>query len=48
MRGLVIRDPWIGHILAGRKTGEIRSTASKVRERIALIRGGLRDDRRHS
>lgn len=40
MRGLIIRSPWIDHILAGRKTWEIRSKATKVRGTIALIRGG--------
>lgn len=40
LRGLVIREPWIDLILNGEKTWEIRSTATKVRERIALIRGG--------
>lgn len=40
MRGLIIRDPWIDLILQGKKTWEIRSKASAVREKIALIRGG--------
>ena len=38
--GLVIREPWIGKILAGEKTWEMRSTAVRKRERIALIRKG--------
>jgi hypothetical protein len=40
MRGLIIRQPWIDYILEGRKTWEIRSKPTKVRERIALIQGG--------
>ncbi len=40
MRGLIIRSPWIDHILAGHKTWEIRSKATKIRGPIALIRGG--------
>lgn len=39
-RGLIIRSPWIDHILADRKTWEIRSKATKIRGPIALIRGG--------
>jgi len=38
--GLVIREPWIGKILAGSKTWEMRSTATKKRGEIALIRRG--------
>jgi hypothetical protein len=38
--GLVIREPWIGKILSGEKTWEMRSTAVRKRERIALIRKG--------
>lgn len=38
MRGLVIREPWLGKILAGSKTWEMRSTATKIRGEIALIR----------
>jgi hypothetical protein len=40
MRGLVIREPWISKILAGSKTWEMRSTATKIRGEIALIRQG--------
>lgn len=40
MRALIIRSPWIDHILAGRKTWEIRGRATNVRGPIALIRGG--------
>jgi hypothetical protein len=38
MRGLVIREPWISKILAGSKTWEMRSTTTKIRGEIALIR----------
>lgn len=38
MRGIVIKSPWIEMILDGRKVWEIRSRATAVRERIALIR----------
>jgi hypothetical protein len=38
--GLVIREPWIGKILAGEKTWEMRSTATTIRGEIALIRQG--------
>lgn len=40
MRGLIIRAPWIDLILQGKKTWKIRSRATSVREKIALIRGG--------
>jgi hypothetical protein len=40
VRGLIIREPWIGYILEGRKTWEIRSRATKMRGQIALIKGG--------
>lgn len=39
-RALVIREPWITHILAGRKTWEMRSQATSVRGPIGLIRQG--------
>jgi hypothetical protein len=39
-RGLVIRKPYVDWILAGKKTWEIRGSATKVRGRIALIAGG--------
>lgn len=40
MRGLLIRKPWIDLILAGRKTWEIRGSATRVRGPIALIESG--------
>lgn len=40
MKGLVIRNPWIGMILAGTKTWEMRSRLTHKRGRIALIRAG--------
>lgn len=40
MRGLVVREPWISKILSGEKTWELRSRATQVRGRIALIRKG--------
>lgn len=40
MRGLVIREPWIGLILHGKKTWEMRPKPTRVRGRIALIRAG--------
>jgi ASCH domain len=40
MRGLVIDEPWISAILAGKKTWEMRKGACNVRERIGLIRKG--------
>lgn len=40
MKALVIDEPWIGKILRGEKTWEMRKTASHQRGRIALIRKG--------
>lgn len=40
LTGLVIREPWIDMILAGRKIWELRSNATTRRGRIALIRKG--------
>ena len=40
MKGLVIREPWIGRILRGEKSWELRSRATRTRGRIALIRKG--------
>ncbi|CAL8981586.1 hypothetical protein RHODGE_RHODGE_02920 [Rhodoplanes serenus] len=40
MDGLLIREPWIGLILSGRKTWEMRTTGCRKRGRIALIRAG--------
>ena len=39
-RGLVIAEPWIDHILEGRKDWEMRSTATSVRGWFGLIRKG--------
>lgn len=38
--GLVIDEPWISKITGGEKTWEMRSTTTKKRERIALIKKG--------
>jgi hypothetical protein len=38
MRALVIRSPWIDLILEGKKTWEMRTKATKIRGRIALIK----------
>lgn len=40
MKGLVIDEPWIGKILRGDKTWEMRKTACHQRGRVALIRKG--------
>lgn len=40
MKGLIIDEPWIGLILSGKKTWEMRKTACHNRGRIALIRKG--------
>ena len=40
MRGLIIREPWIGHILVGKKIWEMRTRPTSVRGRIGLIRKG--------
>lgn len=39
-KALVIREPWIGHILAGRKSWEMRGKKIKIRGRIGLVRKG--------
>jgi hypothetical protein len=39
-RALVIDEPWIGLILAGAKSWEMRSTNTKIRGPIGLIRKG--------
>ncbi|MCA1335464.1 hypothetical protein [Pseudooceanicola marinus] len=39
-RGLIIADPWIGHILDGRKDWEMRSQTTSVRGWFGLIRKG--------
>lgn len=40
MKGLVIDDPWISLILAGKKDWEMRTTATTYRGDVALIRKG--------
>lgn len=40
MKGLIIDEPWIGLILQGKKTWEMRKTACHHRGRIAVIRKG--------
>lgn len=40
MKALIIDEPWIGLILQGRKTWEMRKTVCNHRGRIALIRKG--------
>jgi hypothetical protein len=40
MKALIIDEPWISSILAGRKTWEMRKTGCKYRGPIALIRKG--------
>ena len=40
MKALIIREPWIGMILAGTKTWEMRGKPTSIRGRIGLIRGG--------
>lgn len=39
-RGLIIRKQWLDLILSGKKTWEMRSTATKISGRIALIEAG--------
>lgn len=39
-QALIIDEPWIGHIMAGRKTWEMRSRATTKRGPIALVRKG--------
>jgi hypothetical protein len=39
-RGLVISEPWIGYILSGEKTWEMRSVATSIRGWFGLIRKG--------
>jgi len=38
MNGLIIREPWISHILSGAKTWEMRTTPTRYRGPIGLIR----------
>jgi len=40
LKGLIIDEPWISKILRGEKVWEMRTTATSVRGRIALIRKG--------
>jgi len=40
MKGLVIREPWVGQILDGRKTWEIRRGNTRIRGPMALIASG--------
>lgn len=40
MKGLIIDEPWLGFILSGQKTWEMRKTAVHHRGPIALIRKG--------
>ena len=39
-RGLIIQEPWISEILAGRKPWELRTKTTKIRGPVALIRSG--------
>lgn len=40
MRGLIIKQPYVGRILEGKKTWELRSGRANIRERIGLIEAG--------
>ena len=40
MKGLIVDEPWVSMIVAGKKTWEMRSRNTAVRGRIALIRKG--------
>lgn len=40
LRGLIVRAPWVDYLLDGTKVWEIRGSATRIRGRIALIRGG--------
>ncbi|MEI5908710.1 ASCH domain-containing protein [Bacillus spongiae] len=40
MKGLLIKSPWIDHILQGNKTWEIRGSNTNIRGKIALIKSG--------
>lgn len=39
-RGIVIRQPWIEHILCGEKRWELRGRTTNIRGPVALIEGG--------
>lgn len=40
MRALIIREPWVGKILDGKKTWELRGSKTNVRETVALVASG--------
>jgi hypothetical protein len=40
VKGLIIDEPWVSKIAAGKKTWELRSRNTAVRGRIALLRKG--------
>jgi ASCH domain len=40
VKGLIIREPWIGMIMDGSKTWELRTQHTTMRGEIALIRKG--------
>lgn len=40
MKGLIVDEPWISLILAGKKDWEMRSQPTQVRGPVALIRKG--------
>src|ERR1017187_1863269 len=40
LKGLVISEPWISHILTGEKTWEMRSKVTSYRGPLAIIRKG--------
>jgi hypothetical protein len=42
MRGLIIDEPWIGYIISGTKTWEMRSRNTAIRGSIGLIRKGAK------
>ena len=44
MDALIIRQPWLGLILSGKKTWEIRGSRTNKRGPIALIESGSADD----
>ena len=39
-RALLIREPFVSWILSGKKTWELRGSATKIRGRIALVASG--------
>lgn len=40
MKALIVREPWVGLLLAGTKTWEMRKGAAAYRGPFALVRGG--------